>query len=477
MILILTFLANAGLSLLLGLAVAHVLGPDAFGRYGVAMALAVVVNAVGFEWLRLSATRHYSERSRHEDPGLRASLDAGYAFVSLSVLVLALVAYVSGADLGLAAPLLLATAAAGLGMGIFDYQAALARARFLEATYARLVLLKNAAAFLLMVGGAYVFASPAVVMAGAASSTLLAALAVRRRLRDVDATPGRADLRRLASFSAYAGPLVGASVAYQLMPLVNRGVLAWQEGYGEAGQFALAADLGLRLFMTVGSALDVLLFQLAVRTEEQHGRAEAERQVARNMALLIALMLPLAAGLWLTLPALNALVVPGAYRLAFESYMTALIPGFVAFAIIQYALHPLFQLRRTTAPALMAAAAALAVDAALALLLPRLLGGIGVAFAQSAGLVAGAGILAALALRAGLALPWRAIGLGAAATGMMSVVVLPVRDLDPPALALTAAVTLGALAYGAAAWLTDLACLRSLLKARLGHARIAAPAR
>ena len=176
--------------------------------------------------------------------------------------------------------------------------------RGLERAYAELVLLKNAAAFVLMVGGAYLFREPAFVLAGAALSGGAAVLMARRALSDPGATPPRAERRHFRIFAAYAVPLVIAHLLYQFIPLMNRSALALTDGYAEAGRFALAADIGLRIFMTLGSGLDILLFQTAIRTEEIHGRAEAEAQVARNFAAIVALLLPLAAGYWLVLPAL-----------------------------------------------------------------------------------------------------------------------------------------------------------------------------
>src|SRR3954465_12579201 len=72
MTLVLAFVINAGLNFVLGLAVAKFLGPDLFGRYAVAMAVAVVVNTTCFEWLRLSATRFYSDRAIENAPAVRA---------------------------------------------------------------------------------------------------------------------------------------------------------------------------------------------------------------------------------------------------------------------------------------------------------------------------------------------------------------------------------------------------------------------
>jgi O-antigen/teichoic acid export membrane protein len=478
MTIVAAFLVNAGLNFALGLLVAKFLGPDEFGRYAVAMAVAVVINTVAFEWLRLSATRFYSEERRRSDPGLRATLDLGYAAVSLSLMGLVGVAYFLRLDLGMPAALLAAAAAAGIGMGLFDYRAALARARFLDRSYAALVLSKNAAAFALMVGGAFLFRNAALVLMGAALSGVAALLVARRALADPDLRLGLAGRRHLKTFWTYAAPLVAANLLYQLMPLMNRAALAYTDGYAEAGKFSLAADLGLRLFMTLGSALDILLFQIAVRTEETHGRAEAERRIAHNLAVVAALLLPLAAGFWAVLPAFEALLVPQAFRGAFSAYTTLLIPAFVAFALIQYALNPTFQVRTRTAPAVLAALVGLAANAALLPVLLKIMGPTGVAAAQLAGLVLGAIFLAALAVRSGgLKLPWRDLGLMALATAVMSAAVLPLRGIGSPALALALAATLGVTVYAALAYALDLASARTLLRARLDHARpVPAPA-
>ena len=120
------FLVNAGLSFALSLVVAHLLGPEGFGRYAVALSAAVVINTVLFEWLRLSTTRFYSERTRREAPQIRATLNRGYLAMAVLVAAVAAFAWASGLRLGeLRQVVLLETAAAmfvaaavsvGLGM-------------------------------------------------------------------------------------------------------------------------------------------------------------------------------------------------------------------------------------------------------------------------------------------------------------------------------------------------------------------------
>lgn len=469
MTIILTFVVNAGLNFVIGLLVAGFLGPEAFGRYALAMAAAVVVNTALFEWLRLAATRFYSDRVRADDPGVRATLERGYAMVTFALAALVAAAALSGADLGMPAGLVAAAAIAGLGLGLFDYHAALARARFLDGAYARLVVIKNVAALALMVGGAYWLRDPALVLAGSALSCAAAIVVARAALRDPGAGWRMARTDLAAAFARYALPLIAANVLYQLIPLVNRGWIAARDGYGEAGFFSLAADIGLRLFMLAGSALDILLFQIAVRADHERGRPEAESQIARNLAVVTALLLPFAAGFWLALPAVEALIVPQAFRGAFAAYTALLIPTFLAFALIQYGLNPFFQLHRRTGAVVLGGLVAIATDAALMLVLPALMGPTGAAAAQLGAMLAALATVAVLAVRSTRpSLPWRDLLLSGMATAAMTLALLPLRGLAPGA-ALPVLVALGITIYGGFVAAFDIASLRTLALARFGR--------
>jgi O-antigen/teichoic acid export membrane protein len=471
-ILVGAFALNALASFALGLLVAKLLGPADFGRFALGMAVAVALNNLVFEWLRLSATRFYSARVREAAPWVRGALDAAYGRLALGLSALAvLVALVIAPgriEIDAATGVLAASAGvAAVGLGLFDYGTALARARFEGRLYGRLVAVRTLGAVVLMSAAAWT-GEPAAVLGAVALSTLAAVVVARPRLADPPATlrPREAQARRAAigRFAAYAGPLVAANVLYQLMPVANRAALAAADGFAQSGQFALAADVAGRLFQTLGSAADLALFQLAVRAQEHEGRAAAEAQVARNAALVVAILLPFAGGLYVITPVLEALLVPAAFRGAFALYTELLIPGFLALSIASYALNPIFQLRGRTGPVILAAGIGIAVDlAALAVLVPRI-GAPGVAVAQGLGLAAALAVLAVRALAGPdrLRLPWRDVLAAALATGAMVAAVGPLSRLDPPLLALGVSAVAGALVYGGLAWCFDIAGLRTL---------------
>ncbi|HEY8565966.1 MAG TPA: lipopolysaccharide biosynthesis protein [Beijerinckiaceae bacterium] len=462
MAIVLTFILNAGLNFALGLVVAYGLGPEDFGRYALGAAVAVALNALLFDWLRLAATRFYSAKTRADEPALRATLELGYAGFSLLLAAVVVGAVWLDLDLGLPALMLAAAAATGICMGLFDYQVALARALFQERSYALLVAVKNLAAFALMVVGACLLKDPTLTLLGSGLSAAAALLIARKALAEPNLRLDAARLNTAAAFARYALPLVVANVAYQCLPLLNRGALAATDGFGAAGRFALAADIGARLFMTLGSALDIALFQLAVRADEREGRAAAEARVATNAALIAALLLPLAAGYALILPVVEALAVPAEFRGAFASHSLVLIPAFLAFSLILYALNPVFQLRKETGPLAGAALVAVAVNALLLVVLPAHLGPVGVSAAQLGGLSAALAVVLAAALARGFRAPWAAFGKAALATMVMALAVAPLREAGPPVAALAAMTGTGLLVYAACAAALDVAGLRSV---------------
>ena len=481
MAVIAAFVINSALNLALGLLIAKLLGPADFGRFALATAGAVVLNTLLFEWLRLSATRFYSTRVREDEPWIRAGLDRAYAAIAIGLTALAAICAGLGFWLDPSADaqfaVIAATAVTAIGIGLFDYHAALARARFVGGTYLRLVVWKNVFGVVLMTGTAILFPQPVWVLVAGAAAQALAVVVMRAALHDRRqefASARKGETLRL--FAAYGLPLIAANALYQIMPFLNRTAIATMSGFSEAGYFALAADLGSRGFSTLGTALDLLLFQLAVRAEEHHGREAAEAQVARNIGVVVALLLPCAAGYWAVTPALQQLVVPEAFRGPFALYTGLLIPGLFCLSMMNFALNPIFQIRRRTSPVILAAALGCAVNGVGLVALTPLYGAAGVALAQSIGLAAAVGLLTLRVLggAARLAMPWRDIGLSLLASLTMLVAVAPLRHLEP-VLSLGLSVSLGAAFYGAFVWVFDIAGLRRLFKQRFAR-RAVAPA-
>ena len=464
------FLCNTLLNFVIGLLLAKFLGPAEYGRFALTLAVAMAVQTLCFDWLRLAAIRFYSERTRTEEPHVRATLDAGFAVLAAALSGAAALVLLMGIDVRLSPGLAGLAVAASIANGLFDYQTALVRARFHDRAYGRLIIAKNLLSLVLTVGSAVVFGSAAMAVAGVSLSMVGSVVLSRGALADREGGRRLASGRLARTVLGYALPVVVANMLYQVIPLTDRAVAASQHGFAVSGQFSLAYDIGFRVASAVGSAMDVLLFQLAVRLDEHHGADRAREAVARNAGIVFAVLAPACAGLWVVLPSFEHLVVPQEFQGPFAHYFALLIPGLFCYACIHWVVNPIFQIGRRTAPLISAALLACAANGSLLLLLPAGPDASGYALAQSVALAVGLACLVGFAQRLRPVWPRaRQLAAIALATGAMAAAVAPLRPMAPGVVALAVQVTAGALLYGCFALGLDIAGLRTALRDWLGR--------
>ncbi|HUO54317.1 MAG TPA: lipopolysaccharide biosynthesis protein [Rhodoblastus sp.] len=461
---VLTFLVNTVFNLIVGLIVAKFLGPEEYGKFALAIAVMTFGQTLAFEWIRLSAVRFYSERTRHETPGIRATLDAAFAWGALLFAPFALALAFFGPEFSLPRDLFALACAASIANGLFDYQTALVRARFDDKLYLRLIVTKNVLALCVTTGAAWATGSAKIALAAGMVSLLGSLLVWRLSLADHGASPKRSESQFVRRYAHYAAPIVAAVVLYQLIPLANRDLAARTFGFAETGRFALAYDLGLRAVMAIGSALDVLLFQIAVRAHDVHGEATARDQVARNIAVVFAILAPGCVGIWIVLPSIEVLIVPQAFRGPFAHFLSLMLPGLFCFGMAQFSINAIFQLARKTWPMVAAALAACLADALFVMILPRGADASTLAIAQSLAFAVGLVTLIGFASANAPQWPrWRDLALTFVGCAGMAALAGPMRALHPGlALMLTQMFFAGAF-YALIVAAFDVAGLRSAL--------------
>lgn len=464
MTVLLPFVINAGLNFALGLLIAYFLGPAEFGRYAIGAAIIVLLNTALLDWIRLAAVRFYSLKARESQPEIRATLDVLAAGVTIALSGLLVAAVVAGLDFKLPVMLVAASVVGGICAGLFDYHGTIARARFLDAAYARLIIVKNLLALVLMVGGAWWARDATVVMFGGVLSVMAALLAVRRALADEPLRWSAARRDLALSFARYSLPLVGANAIYSLIPLINRSLLANAYGFAEAGYFSLAADMGLRLFGTLGATLEIVLLREILRLDETKGRLAAQKRIAQNLVIVLMVALPAAVGLFLVLPAFEKLLVPPNFHGRFSAYMILLIPGFVALTVFLAGLYPVFLLGKRTGMATLAAGFGLAANLAIVF-------GFAAAGPERFALGQTAGFVVALLITAWAALrslpvwpPARDIAAILVAAALMAAAVWPFSGRFAPVLELALQGMLGVIVYGGLMLALDVARCRTLLR-------------
>ena len=468
MAVIVPFLCNTLLNFATGLLLARFLGPAQYGRFALTLAIAMVIQTLCFDWLRLAAIRFYSERTRTDEPQVRATLDASFAVLIAVLCCGAMVALLSGIDLRFSRELIGLAVAASVANGLFDYHTALVRARFKDRDYARLIITKNVLSLSLTVGGAILFGSAEMSIAGVCLSMAGSLLLSRRALTDKTATVSLADRGLAKALLGYALPVVVANMLYQIIPLTDRAMAASQHGFAVSGQFSLAYDIGFRLASAIGSTMDILLFQMAVRLHDHHGPQRAKVAIARNIGVVLAILAPSIAGCWLVLPSFEALIVPAEFRGPFAHYLTLLLPGLFCYAMIHWAVNPMFQIGKRTGALIGAALIASCANGALLLVLPAADDASSYALAQSCALAVG--LLALLLFASRLDPVWprfRDLALPVLATGLMVAAVAPLRGMSPGFVTLVVQAGSGMLIYGALSLLFDIAGLRALILSRL----------
>jgi O-antigen/teichoic acid export membrane protein len=432
MAVVLTFLVNTIFNLIVGLIVAKFLGPAEYGKFALAIAVMTFGQTLAFEWIRLSAVRFYSEQSRRESPGIRATLDAAFIWVVLLFVPLALGIAFLGPHLSLPRDLFALACVASIANGLFDYQTALVRARFDDRLYIRVIVTKNLLAMVVTTGAAWATGSAEAALLGGMTSLLGSLLFSRSRLSDRDAGPERSDPGLRRHYAGYAAPIVAAVVLYQLIPLANRDLAARFFGFAETGRFALSYDLGQRAVMAIGSALDVLLFQIAVRAHDLHGAETAREQIARNIAIVFAVLAPACVGIWIILPSIEVLIVPQAFRGPFAHFLGLMLPGLFCFGLAQFSINAIFQLAHKTLPLIAAALAACIADPLFIFVLPRGSDASSLAIAQS--LAFGVGLLTLLAFASANQPQWprfRDLALTVVGCAGMAALAGPMRALRP----------------------------------------------
>ncbi|HTV32697.1 MAG TPA: lipopolysaccharide biosynthesis protein [Methylocella sp.] len=452
----------------IGLLIAKFLGPEEYGRFALAYATAVFVQAGFFDWIKLGATRFYSERIRTEKPALRATLDAAFAVITVGLAASGALLMFTGIKFTLSHGLIALALAVAATNGLFDYYTALVRARFNDGLFARLALVKNGVAFALMGGGAFLFGSAKMTLTGTLISLAGSIVTARAALADGNSKSTLAQWPVARALLAYSLPIIGANLLYLAIPLANRSILAILHGFSETGQFSLAYDFGTKAIQAIGSALDIVLFQIAVATHERQGPEQARPQIARNMTLVVALLLPACTGFWLTLPSIEVLAVPEAYRGPFGELLPLMMTSLFAMGIIQYGINPVFQIEKKTLPLIAAAIAACAADPLLLLLLRQGGDAASLAIAQAGAMVTALIVLALFATKMWEHWPRpRDLAVVVFANAVMGALVLPFRTEVPGLSTLLEEVLTGVGAYSFVVLVLDVADLRAMLIARL----------
>ena len=370
----------------------RLLSPQDFGTYALASASALLLNALAFEWLRVTAARTLYDPT-HESQIAPAMSDALLAVTGAATILLCLggaVAIGSNATVGGVAPRLvpvvLLFAISEMSLGMVNV---VSRVRMQAWRFFLSMVMRSVVAIVLGIALVREFGmgSDGILIAIVTAQLLTAAALILTDRQWRSLRIGRASRSERQTFRAIwtlGGPLIISTALTYLAGVLDRYLIDAVLGPAAVGYYAAASDL---LQKTLGFALlaiNITAYPALVRAYEDHGKAAARKLLEDNFVLQAAVGVPAVVAMILLAPGIAGLLLGPNFRDQGEALLPWLAVAALLRLLVTYHLLMVFQLTRRMGLMTVAPVATIAVLLPLGLVLLRELGLVGMAIAALA---------------------------------------------------------------------------------------------
>lgn len=438
----------------------RLLSAEDFGRYALAFSVMGIAHVAVFTWIEAAMARFWAAQQSPE--AMRAHFRTLYRYFGLATLV-----YLPLAGLFLwlwpmDPPLRIAVAVGLAGVPLrCAYRLIQERRRAAGAVAAA------AGLDMAVTMGGFVVGLIAALM-GAGGSAPLIGLAVAPFMAALLFTPGEVrsgaggevERRRARDYAAYGYPIAASLVLALVLSSTDRLLLAAFLDEAAVGAYHAGYSLANRtldvIFIWLGAASGPAL----VMALERGGESALKTAAREQLATFLLIALPAAAGLALVAQPLSDLVIGEALRDQAAAITPVIALSALFAGLTTYYFHQAFTLGRRTGLLLLAMAVPAIVNVALNVALIPRMGVPGAALATT--ISYGFGIVASWTLgqrSVALPVPWNALARCLLATAVMAGAVMLVPAVGG-VLELIAKAAVGAVVYGAAAWLLNAASVR-----------------
>lgn len=450
----------------------RLLPPSEYGIYALIVTATVLVNALFFQWIRMSLLRYYES---HEDrPRLLSTIVAGFHIVLLAACALAAVLALLWADLRSIGWIVVETVAYLWLYAWFELNLTLYRTRLQPAMYGYLFVAKNvltlSAAVALVALGYGIHG----LMLGMIAGTLVpVAVSAARQWRGVSLR--LVDYKLMLSLAKYGAPLTVSFTMGFVIYSAGRVMLGWLSGVEDTGLYAVSYDLTQQSIILLMTIVNLAAYPLAVKKLEKQGEEAARKQLGQNAVLILLVSVPATAGLIVLAPNLSGVLLGEAYReTALTVFPVIAIAAFVQ-GLKQFYFDLSFQLSRETKKQMIPVVAAVAVTIALNLWWIPLWGIAGAAYASLVSYAIGTAMSIAIGNRVfRLPFPVKDFIKIAASAIAMSLLLLPLRDYGGPVM-LAVQIAYGALVFGVLVWALKVSGVKEWPSAVLSKLRLTRP--
>ncbi len=288
----------------------RLLEPADYGRYALVIATVSMLNALLFQWIRLSLIRYLP--AYKDDPArLKSSLVSATVVLFAALGVIACVTSLLPVARGWVTIIMTCWVVLGV-QAAFELCSEYARGMIRPWQYMALQLARSAAGVAL--GGGLVVMGlgwwgPVAGMA--AGMAIAVAWVYRRDWSDVRFLLDRQTLLRVAQYGVPLSMTVALTV---VVSSSDRFLIAWFLGEDAAGLYSVAVDFTSQTLTLLMMAIYMAVFPLAVQAWEHHGREAAQAQMRFNAALLMAVGVPCVVGLTVLAPGVTSCFLGSSFR-------------------------------------------------------------------------------------------------------------------------------------------------------------------
>lgn len=330
--------------------------PGDYGIYVVGVGISGFMSSILFTWVRFSVMRLQSEGG-HRD--FRATAFAGYGISAAAApLILPVIMHfeVSGwREVGCA--ILLA-----LGIGLVELGQEIMRARFQVREFVIGASLRAILSLVFCIAAIGLGGGGIGMLAGSALAYFVsAAFSARTIWRG---PIGKANFDDLRLFLRLGFVFTISGFVYTFQCSMDRLFLAWHSGQAYSGLYGASADLTRQIIQMPAGSIAAAAFPIAVSSLVQYGSANAREKLERFGAILLAVSVPSAVGLSLTVPYLASFLLGPAFRDTAASIVPILAFGWLLQCCTQYYIHVSFHLAKRPEWSLVQALTSVAVNAA-----------------------------------------------------------------------------------------------------------------
>jgi O-antigen/teichoic acid export membrane protein len=435
----------------------RLLTPAEYGVYVVGISLAGILGAIFFAWIKLSVSRYQAMSAEVDFRGT-----AVVAFALTAAVLCATTPLVLLFRSDVSAELLLASMFVAIMANAVDVGQEFERAKLRPYRFAAISIVRSVSSVGFGLAGIWL---------GWGGLGLLAAFGLGSLTGIILNIAG--DRTRIASFqrsqfmqlARYGLPLTLAGLSVAVYSACDRLIVAYLLGKDAAGIFGVAADLPRQFMVMVASSVAAATVPLVFRSLSENNSGTTRERLTESLELLLVVVAPVA--VWLALAADQ--VAGTLVGIDFRAGVSALLPTLVLarfFGIAnQFYVQISFQLAER--PFMLAAQSVLTLLVSVALMF-ALIAGYGLYGAALATLATEAlgFVVAVVLMHRAHPVPFdasRLAGVAAAAAVMATAILLARAELEGTGLVALMVVSLaGGLAYAVAAWLLNVANVRTL---------------